>query len=161
MAEVDNFVQGTPWFESLIRTIQHWSAILTLIISYKSLNDLKVWSELLRTDQQSWHWSVLIRKKYPELISTDQQLWRHSALIRTCGGGKVLPWTCYCLACQWKNSPCNSGIYLVCLWFVETFYSNACSLVLQRVILENIEQRLLQNVSNAMVLPNLYVVFHT
>ena len=24
-------------------------------------------------------------------------------------------WTCYCSACQWKNSLCNSGIYLVCL----------------------------------------------
>ena len=28
--------------------------------NFVQVNDLKVWSELLRTDQQSWHWSVLI-----------------------------------------------------------------------------------------------------
>ena len=74
---------------------QNYSALIsnpdTYDFVHKSLNDLKVWSELLRTDQQSWHWSVLIRKKYPELISADQNMW---------GGGKVLPqW----IATMWQS----------------------------------------------------------
>ena len=44
--DTDNFVQVTQWFESLIRTTQNWSAILTLISA-----DQKLWcrSALIRT----------------------------------------------------------------------------------------------------------------
>ena len=62
----DNFVQVTQLFVSLIRTAQHWSAILPLISA-----DQK---KIPRTDQ---HWSAIMT-----LLSADQNMWG--------GGGKVL-----------------------------------------------------------------------
>ena len=46
--DTDNFVQVTQWFESLIRTAQNWSAILTLISADQKKNTQN-WSALIRT----------------------------------------------------------------------------------------------------------------